>query len=147
VKRFPFRLASLHAYRKHGEDLAGQALARQLLVAARCREALGDADRAVDSARQSLGGGAMSGPELAARQRFVERRERERIAAARELETQQLVAEERRSELAVATQARTALDKLRDKQYAAHLREQQRAEEAALGELALSRHLRAKAAS
>src|SRR5439155_2488429 len=94
-------------------------------------------DAALESAR--AGTGSQTGPGLAARQAFLERRERERQAAAAAAQMQEQIVATRSAELTSKAADRAALDKLRDRKQEAHRRDAARVQDARLGEIGLTR--------
>lgn len=145
MRPFSFPLEQVRSLRSHLETVAKAALARELATGAEREAELRRADEALASARDcaQADGQPLSGAHLAARQLFLERRERERAAADMAARAHDEVVAERKAELESAATARVVLDRLRDRRLAAHTRELARAEEATLGEVALSRHMRA----
>lgn len=148
LRRFSFPLEQVRSLRSHKEAAAKAALAHELTKQAEREAELREADEAVASARGGTGEGAvLSGPELAARQAFLERCERARAAAElAAIEHERLVAE-RMSALQTAAAEREALDRLKERHAASHARAVARAEEATLGEVALFRHVRTEEAA
>jgi flagellar export protein FliJ len=144
MRPFSFPLEQVRSLRSHVESAAKAALARELAAGAEREADLRRADEALTSAR-GCGQGegqSLSGADLAARQLFVERRERERATAEMAARAHEEVVAERVAELESAAVARAALDRLRERKLAAHARELARVEEAALGEVALAKHMR-----
>jgi flagellar export protein FliJ len=137
MRRFRFRLESIRSLRAHSESAARTVLAREIAVGATRAAELEQADAALASAR---GGetAARTAASLAARQTFLERRERERNAAATALQAQQQVVADRSADLATAAAERAALDRLRERKQDLHRRDAARAEDAALGEIGLA---------
>jgi flagellar FliJ protein len=144
MRRFRFRLESVRSLRTHAESTARTVLAHEIAVGATRAEELQRADAALASARAAETG-ARTGPSLAARQAFLERCERERRAAALALQAQEQVVAARSADLTAAAAERAALDRLRERRQDAHRRDAGRAEDAALGEIALSRAQRRSA--
>jgi len=140
MRRFHFRLEGVRSLRAHAETAAQTALARELALGAACEAELERADAALRSAQ--IAETPSSGEALAARQAFVERRERERESAGIAVRVQQEVVSARSDDLLSATVERVALDKLRERHETRHRLSNARAEDATLGELALSRRLR-----
>jgi len=143
LRPFSFPLEQVRSLRSHIEAAAKAALARELATAAEREDELRQADEAVVSARGGTADGrVITGSELAARQAFLERCERQRAAAElAAIEHEQVVAE-RVSALQTAAADREVLDRLKERHQATHAREVARAEEATLGEVALFRHTR-----
>jgi hypothetical protein len=82
LRPFSFPLEQVRSLRAHVEAAAKAALAQELAAKAERQAELRDADEAVASARGgTISGRPLTGAELAARQAFLERRERERAAA------------------------------------------------------------------
>jgi flagellar export protein FliJ len=147
LRPFTFPLHQVYSLRAHVESVAKAALARELAAGAEREAELQRADQALASAQEAVKAEwALSGADLAARQLFLERRERERAAAELAAKAHGEVVAERTKELETAAAERAALDKLKDRYRAAHARKEARAEDARLGEVALSRHVRGEAA-
>jgi flagellar export protein FliJ len=138
MRRFRFRLESVRSLRVHAESTAQSQLAYEIAVGASRAEELERADAALRSARAGESG-PQTGPGLAARQAFMERRERERQAALAAAQAQAQIVASRSAELASAAAERAALDKLRDRKHEAHRRDAARLEDARLGEIGLVR--------
>jgi flagellar protein FliJ len=83
-----------------------------------------------------------SGGQLAARQAYIVRCEQDVNAAAAALALQQAVVGKAREALATAAQEREALERLKERGRAEHEPEARRAEDDALGEVALAAHRR-----
>jgi len=138
MRRFRFRLESIRSLRAHSENAARTVLAQEIAVGATRAAELEQADAALTSARGGESG-AGTAASLAARQAFLERRERERDAAALALRAQEQVVADRSADLVTAAAERAALDRLRERKQDLHRRDAARAEDAALGEVGLSR--------
>src|SRR5581483_5154387 len=124
---------------------AREELARELSLSALRHAELTDAEARLESARAAGAlhpGTVAAGEELAARQAFVERRERELRAVSIEVDLQEDEVERRRLRLEQAAQERESIERLRRRAAARHERELARLEEAQLDELALARHAR-----
>jgi len=138
MRRFRFRLESIRSLRAHSENAARTVLAQEIAVGATRAAELADADAALASARSGETG-AQTAASLAARQAFLERRERERDAAAVALRSQEQVVADRSADLVAAAAKRATLDRLRERKQDLHRRDAERAEDALLGEVGLSR--------
>jgi flagellar export protein FliJ len=144
MRPFTFKLESVRALREQVEGEAKERLARELAAVAGRRAEVDRAAQALEQARSDAGSAdlALSGPQLLARQTFVERREREQRIAHLQLAEQEREAEARRLQLVDASRDREVLYRLKERHRTAHLRAQARVEEAALGEIALAAHRR-----
>ena len=146
MEQSPFRLETLRALREHAEACAKHALAEELAVGAKRREDLHGAELALEQARLTTADGSLlDGAHLAARDAFVARRERERLLAEQWAVAQERRISESREALAQAARARNVFERLKEKAHAAHVAAWRRREDAFLGEVALTRHLRSRA--
>jgi flagellar export protein FliJ len=146
MEQSPFRLESLRALREHAEACAKHALAEELATGTRRNEDVRLAQVALEQARAATGEGtSISGTDLAARDAFVARRERERLLAQQWATAQERRIAESREALAQAARSRSAFERLKEKFVAAQAATARRREDAFLGEVALTRHLRARA--
>ena len=144
-KPFKFRLERVRELRERDEDRAREELAVSLGHQLRGTAMLQAAAEEVRSARTrpATGPGAgVTGADLVAHERWVERLESERATA--ELAVQRASAEvaHRRGELVGARQRREALERLKARQQTEHTAQVQRAEGAVLDEIALAAHVR-----
>ena len=145
MEQSPFRLEALRALREHAEACAKHALAEELAVGAQRAEDLRLADAALEQARLGTSGSsALSGSQLAAHDAFVARRERERLLAQQWAVAQERRIAESRDALAQASRARSAFERLKEKHRTDQVAAANRREQAELGEIALTRHLRAQ---
>ena len=83
---------------------------------------------------------------MLAHQAFLERSEREIVAAEADLQERDLVVEERAAELREAARERQVLERLKDRKEAEHRLEADRRSAAELDEMALAQHRRRGAA-
>jgi len=146
MQRFTFKLESVRALREQVERQAQEALARELATDAQLRAALAEAGERLAAATRGEGQGdreVATGADLAARQAFIERLERERLAVRASVADQERAVAARRLGLERAAREREALERLKRRQHAAHEVVAARAEEAALSEVALQSHRRA----
>jgi flagellar export protein FliJ len=143
MEQSPFRLETLRALREHAEACAKLALAEELAAGAKRREDLDRAESALQQARLAVGDGSLlDGAQLAARDAFVARRERERLLAEQWVHAQERRIGESREALAKAAKARNAFERLKEKAHAAHVAAMRRREDAEIGEVALTRYVR-----
>jgi flagellar export protein FliJ len=142
MRRFSFRLETVRSLREHDEALALEALARELAVGAARDAALARVDDALTAERRRAVDMAISAHDLQARQRFLERLERDRVSAELDVEAQAARIAERRALLETAVAERSALSRLERKQRVEHERAAAEEENARLGEIALVRHVR-----
>jgi flagellar export protein FliJ len=143
-KPFKFRLERVRELRERDEDRAREVLAVSLGHQLRGAAMLQAASEQVQDARTSRAGisSGVTGADLVAHERWVERLESERATA--ELAVQRASAEvaHRRGELVQARQRREALERLKTRQRSEHTAKVARAEGAVLDEIALSAHVR-----
>lgn len=146
--RFNFGLERVREIRAHDEDRAKEAFAASLahrvqgaamLVEATTR--LGDAQAA-----QREGVPTRSATDLVAMQAWLERVERSKQDAERELATRESELAARRQSLAEASRRRQALERLKERRRAEHMLAASRAEAIELDEIALQQHARGQAA-
>ncbi len=142
MKRFTFRLESVRTLREQAEEQAQLRLARELAAEAAERERLVGAAERLERARRRAAEGGATGDELAALQRYVERCERDVVAAGAMLAVRSQAVEAARAALTGAAQEREALERLRERQRAGHVREQRRVEAVLLDEVGLAAHRR-----
>lgn len=146
---FRFRLERVRALRERTEDQAKEHLAAQMAERERWAAKLTEAGSRLEQARGAQLGATAGGSSVAdilAHQAFLERTEREQQAAELDLSRQDAEVEARRVMLQQAARDRQILERLKDKQEAAHRLENERRLGAELDELALSRHRRGGAA-
>jgi flagellar FliJ protein len=144
---FRFRLERVHDIRRQRERGAQEGLAAALGRQAGEEAALGQVDATIEDARERFRGGAAGGDlrpadQLAASQAYLERLAGRRAVAVRDLNASRDEVGKRRRELEAAARERQALDRLRDRRRAEHLRELARGESAQLDELAIAGHRR-----
>lgn len=142
---FQFRLERVRALRERGEDLAKEELAGALSRRSDCEERLLHASQTLDAARdrqRDLAGAPVSAVDLIARQQYLERVERDRVAGQQDLVRHDAEVEQRRVALVAAARDRQALERLKERQRVDHVRELARAESAAMDEIALTLHRR-----
>lgn len=144
MEQSPFRLEALRALREHAEACAKHALAEELTAGAQRHEDLRLAEAALEQARTAADNDFLSGADLAARDAFVARRERERLLAEQWVTAQERRIAESRDALAQASRSRSAFERLKEKFHAAQHAAFLRREDAFLGEVALNRHLRSR---
>ena len=150
TRPFQFRLERVRELREHAEDQAREELASSLAIRmkgeAMLRAAADDMDAAQDARRQGSSAD-LSGAELLALQAYLERAERQRESAALELDRRQAEVDARRQALAVRSQERQVLERLKDRRRDDHRRDVERREGALLDEMAIVAHRRMGAAS
>ena len=150
TRPFQFRLERVRALRERVEEQARDELASSMAVRmkgeAMLRAAAEDVGVAHD-ARRRVSAADVSGAELRALQAYLERTERRRESAALELDRREAEVDARRQALAVRSQERQVLERLKDRRRQDHAREMDRREGALLDEMALTAHRRMEAAS
>jgi len=146
VTGFTFKLESLRALREQTEQLAKEELARELARKAERDAELDAAEERLRDARaagQIPAGTTVTGGDLVSVQAYVERRERERLAALDDLRAQEEEVGVSRKRLEAAARDRAVLERLKQRQGEEHRRAEAKAEEATLGEIAINTHRRA----
>lgn len=143
---FRFGLERVRELRAHDEDRAREEFAASLNRRARGAAMLQAAQELIDQARDGRRTGVASGPvtgqDLLSQQMWLERLERHRDTAARELDRSDQELTVRRTELNEARQKREVLEKLKERRRGEHDAENARRQGAALDEMALSAHVR-----
>jgi len=143
VKRFLFRLEPLLNLRRLKEQQALEAFAREVAEQRRLEVEL---SRRTARLEQAVAGAAaapeLSARDLAERQAFVERRERERLEAVARLELQTKRVEAQRSRLTELSREREAVERLRERAHERHEHEEARLQTAFLDELATQGYAR-----
>ena len=149
MSRFTFRLEQVRALREQAERQAKEALARQLAVVARHESTLADVRHAAVAARVEAAptpGQPVMPHDLRARQAYVERLERDRLAAEQRLAEEEREAEARRVALDEVARDREALDRARVRAVEAHRVTEARTADGEMGEVALATFRRGNAA-
>jgi flagellar FliJ protein len=148
---FTFRLERVRTLRERAEEQAREEYARELALKLRGEAMLAMCTERVANARrvglEAVQRPAASGADLLAAQAWLERSERDRTAAARELDRKETEVAARHAALMNAARERKMIDKLADRQRADHEREWARRAQGALDEIALSVHRRRLAAA
>jgi len=145
VTRFTFRLESVRTLREQAEKQAKEELARELARKAERDAALSEAEERLQAAREAGAlpvGSSLPAHELVSMQAFVERRERERLVAQADVSAADRDVGERQVQLEEAARERELLERLKKRKRAEHDQSVSRAEDAALGEMALAAHRR-----
>ncbi len=148
---FTFRLERVRSLRERAEEQAREELAKQMSHRLRGEELLHEANSAAGDARQACLGIALTAGatahDLMGAQAFIERTERNRQAAALDLDRRDAEVDARRVLLAAAAQDREAVERLERRARAAHMAESARIEQIELDEMALSVHRRGQVAA
>lgn len=143
---FRFGLERVRELREHDEDRAREEFAASLNRRARGAAMLQAAQDLIEQARDGRRTGAATGPltgqDLMSQQLWLERLERHRDSAARELDRSDHELTVRRGELNEARQKREVLEKLKERRRDEHAAASARRQGAALDEMALSAHVR-----
>ena len=142
---FQFRLERVRALRERGEDLAKEELAGALSRRTDCEERLRLTTQTLAAARdqqRSLAGGPVSASDLIARQQYLERVERDRVAGQQDLVRHEAEVEQRRAALVAAARDRQALERLKERRRRDHALALARVDGAAMDEIALTLHRR-----
>ena len=147
---FRFGLERVREIRAHDEEQAKEQFAATLNQRLRGEAVLRAAEERLHEAQRPVlpesSGGPISGGSLVARQAWVERLQRSREDAALRLRGLEAELERKRASLTDASRRREVLDKLKDRQRDAHRQACERRESIALDEMALSVHVRRRAA-
>ena len=147
---FSFRLERVRSLRERAEEQAREELARglnhRLRGEALLREATLATHAAMDHTRGASARGATAS-DLMAAQAFVERTERDRQAAALDLDRRDAEVDARRVALAAAAQEREVIERLKRRRRSEHEAEAARVEQGELDEIALSVHRRGQVAA
>jgi flagellar export protein FliJ len=142
---FTFRLERVRSLRERAEERAREELAHELQLRLRGESMLREATQAVAAATDGgrhLARSRPTGTDLLAAQAYIERAERTRREAALDLDRQDAEVAARRTLLQVAARDRQVIEKLEQRQRAAHEAEWARRAQGALDEVALSVHRR-----
>jgi flagellar export protein FliJ len=143
MRPFRFRLETVRRLRDHAEQRARDGLARELRAHAALEGHVAERQTAVVSARVRS---RDADPRVwASWQAYIERREREREAAAAELEDQETRVEAQRGALSQAAREHRVITRLESKHRERHVQEQMRRQEAELGDIAFHRDRAAQA--
>jgi flagellar FliJ protein len=146
---FSFRLEPVRTLRQRAEEREREALSADLRIRAEGEALLRQATDAVSDARaaglDAVTAGRVSAVKLMSTQAFLERTERLRVEAARELARREAGVAIRRETLAAAARDRQSIDKLKDRRKAEHEAEWARRSQNTLDELALAVHRRGTA--
>lgn len=152
-ERFDFGLERVRKVRAHAEDCAKEALAASLAQRLRGEAVLQSVDEQLRAAHGAHAD-AVTGAEVAVdatmlrhRQAYLERLERTKLVAALELDRADAEVDARRQVLTGASRKREVLDRLHDRQAAAHAQELARHQGALLDEIALQAHVRNRMAA
>jgi flagellar FliJ protein len=147
---FTFKLERVRALREQKEGVAKEELAASLALRLKGEAMLTAASENVELARhqqRETAAAAVSAQDLQAAQAYLERVERERESAAIAMYRTDAEVEARRDLLQTAAREREVLERLKTRKREEHKREADRLEGAALDEMALGIHRRAKATS
>lgn len=147
-KGFQFRLERVRAMRERAEDEAKEQLAQAMTEREKWASRMHEKSAAMATARQAAGAsraGSFSIGQLRAHEAFMDRTEREALAAELDLSRQDAEVGARRMALMDAARERQVLEKLREKEHKAFVREAERRESNHIDELALAMHRRRSA--
>jgi flagellar FliJ protein len=146
---FTFRLERVRSLRERAEERAREDLAHELRLRLRGEAMLLEATQAASAATKSgrdTVTSRASGSDLIAAQAYIERAETKRREAALDLDRQDAEVEARRAALQAAARERQVMDKLKERQHAAHNAAWAIKAQGALDEVALAVHRRGAAA-
>ena len=145
---FTFRLERVRAVRERIEDQAKEDLATSLSDRTHGETMLRAASAELESAREkrveTLTAGPATGNDLMAAQAYLEHTQRTREARALELDRRETEVAARREALTAAARERQVLERLKERRREDHIRESERRAGAAIDELALGVHRRAR---
>ena len=140
---YTFRLERVRALREHREDEAKAELAGAMMRRDQCEEQLALAAERIAHARHAqLGSSSSSAGELIARQAYLERVEAAHRSTAENLRRHVTDVDTHRDLLGHAARERQALERLKEKGLAAHVRESARIESVLLDEIAINGYRR-----
>lgn len=145
MKRFSFRLDPLLRLRKQAEQQALEAFARELTVRSQLEAELRETTTLLDAAAAATAidaGTRIDAVELALRQAYVERRERERADAQARVAAQEERLDAQRQRLEECARDRRVVERLRDRAWARHEREEAQRQNALVDDLATSAYAR-----
>jgi flagellar FliJ protein len=142
VKRFLFKLEPLLNLRRLKEEQARQAFAREVAEQHRLEAELSVRTVRLEEAVRGAAAFELSARDLAQRQAFVERCERERAEAAARITVQAGRVEAQRAQLAELAREREAVERLRERAHERHEREEAQRQTAFLDELATQGYAR-----
>jgi flagellar export protein FliJ len=145
-RRFQFKLEPIRALRKDAEQAVMRQLAGELAAVEVLRSELQLAEALLAQAHRPPEG-LMTAQELAARQLYAERLERERAEAEARVLRQEGYVDQTRRRLAEASRKRSTLDQLESRRRAVHEAEMRRVEAIEGNELSLLNHLRSELVS
>ena len=138
---FRFRLERVRELRERREDEAKRALAAAMADHVRAEEELRAAERRIESARAAqldATRASNSGTDLVARQAYLERTETAAELSQNDFHATGAAVEDRRDALTQAARDRQALERLKERRQAEHVREAARVESIALDEIAIN---------
>jgi flagellar export protein FliJ len=147
ARRFTFALEPVRTVREHAEQVAMRDLAGELRYADTLRNELRtNEERLSDARKVATPVGPLDAVELAARQLYLERIEREVADSKLRTQVQDGHVEASRERLQHAAREREKVDKLAERRRAEHEREQRRRERDAGDEISIQMHLSEAAA-
>jgi flagellar export protein FliJ len=141
ARRFKFALEPLRTVREHAEQVAMRDLAGELRQADAIQHELHSTERRLTAARQTTPEEPLSAVELAARQLYLERVEREVADAKLRAQVQDGHVETMRERLQHAAREREQVDRLAERRRAEHERVERRRERDAGDEISIQMHL------
>jgi flagellar export protein FliJ len=141
ARRFTFALEPLRTVREHAEQVAMRDLAGELRQADALRHELQSTEQRLDAARDVQPEATLTAVELAARQLYLERVEREVADAKYRAQLQEGHVEATRERLQLAARDREQVDRLAERRRAEHDRAERRRERDAGDEISIQMHL------
>jgi flagellar export protein FliJ len=141
ARRFTFALEPLRTVREHAEQVAMRDLAGELRQADALRTELQSTEQRLSAAREGHREATLTAVELAARQLYLERVEREVAEAKHRAQLQEHHVAATRERLQLAAREREKVDRLAARRRAEHEREQRRRERDAGDEISIQMHL------
>lgn len=141
---FQFRLERVRALRERKKEIARQDLALALGRLSDSETRLRSVEMRLEQARaeQRSDTRTQSGPEMLARQAFLEQVEQQRTRDVQQLARSEGEVADRGTALGIAAREHEMLERLKERQRVAHDHEARRKEDETLDEIALDRHRR-----
>lgn len=136
----------MRALREQAESQAKEELARELARKAERDAKLLEAEQRLQAARDAgalVEGSSVTASELVSLRAYVERRHREHAQAQEDVSVQEAEVGQSRARLEQAARDRALLERLKERRHEKHVWAAAKAEDATLGEIAITAHRRA----
>ena len=144
--RFRFRLEVVRRIRRQAQDAQRRVVAESIRAAAAAEERINrltqDLRHTIDLTREAQGAKALDLVPLRGHQFYSGWLQRQILESDRELAGRRAEVDRERARLAEATKKLKVVEKLREKQWARHMKEVHREEQAAFDEVGAQRYLR-----